>query len=360
MLLSVGFIVAGLVLLVAGGEALVRGASSLARRFDVSALVVGLTVVSLATSAPELAVTTGSVLAGAPDLAVGNVVGSNIANLLLVLGVGAVVVPLSVERQLVRKDLPIMVGFGALLLLFSLDGGLGRIDGAILLGLYIVLTVATVFFARKAKVDHPIEAVGMRPLWQIVLLIVGGVVALVGGAQLLVTGAVRIATALGLSGLIVGLTIVAIGTSLPELAVTVVAVRQRQVDIAVGNVVGSNIANIGLVLGLPSLVGGSIPVAPAAVALDIPLMLAITVVFGFLAFTGMRIVRWEGALFLALYAAYLTYLVLAATEHDALAGFTSVVVWFAIPLVLLVVAASLTSDLHHRRRRGRHGEGHGT
>ncbi len=350
MLLAVILIIGGLALLVVGGESLVRGAAALARRMKMSALVIGLTVVSVATSAPELAVTTGSVLSGASQLALGNVVGSNIANLLLVLGVGAIVTPLLVQRQLVRKDLPIMFGFSVLLLLLALDGELGRWDGLLFLVLYVTATALTVYFARKLSIDPPVEQEKPEPVWASVLFVVVGVAALVGGARLLVDGCVTIAASLGISDLVVGLTVVALGTSLPELAATVAAVRRGQVGIAVGNAVGSNIANIGLVLGLPAMLGGKISVAPAALSLDIPLMLATALVFGIIATTGMKIRRWEGVVFVSLYLAYICYLVLAATKHDALNGFTAVMVWFVLPLVATVSVALLARDIRNRRR----------
>jgi cation:H+ antiporter len=373
-LLDVGRIVAGLALLVLGGELLVRGASALARRVGISSLVVGLTVVSAATSAPELAVTVGAVLRDEPGLAVGNVVGSNIVNVLLILGLSALVVPLAVKQRLVRFDLPWMVVLSIGLLLVSLDGRIGAVDGVVLLTAVVLHTVLTVVIGRRGAPVPAAAPSGDRgagggtggaedagteeepppaSVPRSVLLVVLGIALLVAGATLLVEGAVSIATSLGVSSLVVGLTVVAVGTSLPELATSVIAVRRGERDLAVGNVVGSNIFNIGVVLGLPALISpGGIPVSGAAVALDIPVMLAAAVALLPIAFTGFAVARWEGALFVALYAAYTGYVVLAATEHDALEGFTWTMAWFVLPLVALTLAVFTAYEIGlHRGRR---------
>ncbi|EYT48449.1 calcium/sodium antiporter [Kocuria sp. CPCC 205231] len=373
-LLDVGRIVAGLALLVLGGELLVRGASALARRVGISSLVVGLTVVSAATSAPELAVTVGAVLRDEPGLAVGNVVGSNIVNVLLILGLSALVVPLAVKQRLVRFDLPWMVVLSIGLLLVSLDGRIGAVDGVVLLAAVVLHTVLTVVIGRRGAPVPAAAPSGDRgagggtggaedvrteeepppaSVPRSVLLVVLGIALLVAGATLLVEGAVSIATSLGVSSLVVGLTVVAVGTSLPELATSVIAVRRGERDLAVGNVVGSNIFNIGVVLGLPALISpGGIPVSGAAVALDIPVMLAAAVALLPIAFTGFAVARWEGALFVALYAAYTGYVVLAATEHDALEGFSWTMAWFVLPLVALTLAVFTAYEIGlHRGRR---------
>ena len=372
-LLDAARILAGLVLLTAGGESLVRGASALARKVGVSALVVGLTVVSTATSAPELAVAVGAVLAGEPELAVGNVVGSNIANVLLILGISALVLPLAVKKRLVRLDLPFMVTVSVMLLLLSLDRAISGLDGLILLATLAVHAGVSVVLTRRhaARVGKPSEEDGepeaeqkTAPTSVVVslVLVAGGVGLLVLGATLLVDGAVNLAAALGISSLVVGLTVVAVGTSLPELAVAVIAVRRGQRDLAVGNVVGSNIVNIGVVLGVPALIAANgIPVPSSTVAFDIPLMLAAAVALLPIAFTGFSIARWEGGLFLTLYAAYTGFVILAATEHDALAGFTAIMAWFVLPLIgvtLAVFAAyevGLRKGLREGRREGRRG-----
>ncbi|MBX9471386.1 calcium/sodium antiporter [Microcella sp.] len=364
LLLDIALVIGGLILLVAGGEALVRGASTLAQRVGISPLVVGLVVVSAATSAPELAVTVGAVLRGEPDLALGNVVGSNIVNILLILGISALVLPLLIKRQIVRFDLPVMVGMSVLLVVVSLDGQIGLLDGVLLLAGLVLHAVMSILIGRR-EVAAGVEGAGTAPiplpgkpvpLWLALVLLVVGIGLLVLGAQLLVDGAVSIATGLGVSSLVVGLTVVAIGTSLPELATSIIAVRRGERDMAVGNIVGSNIFNIGMVLGLPAIIfGQGIPVPAAAIALDLPLMLAAAIALLPIAFTGFIIARWEGALFVALYVAYTVYLILASTQHDALEGFTDVMLWFVLPLVglTLVVFTAFEVGLHSGRRRAR-------
>lgn len=369
--LDLGRVAGGLVLLVLGGEFLVRGASALARRVGISSLVVGLTVVSAATSAPELAVTTGAVLRGEPGLAVGNVVGSNIVNVLLILGFSALVMPLAVKQRLVRFDLPLVVAMSVGLLLVSLDGRISPLDGLLLAGAVVLHTVLTVVVSRRGAgsqargagsvgsasapdVAAEDEEAPPATIGRSILLVVLGIALLVVGASVLVEGAVNIATTLGVSSLVVGLTVVAAGTSLPELATSIIAVRRGERDLAVGNVVGSNIFNIGVVLGLPALISlEGIPVASAAVAFDIPVMLAAAVALLPIAFTGFAVARWEGALFVSLYLAYTGYVVLAATDHDALEGFTAAMAWFVLPLVAVTLIAFTSYEIGlHRGRRG--------
>jgi cation:H+ antiporter len=358
LLADIGWVVLGLVLLILGGEALVRSASTFAVRAGISPLVIGLLVVSAATSAPEFAVTLGAVLNGEPGLAIGNVVGSNIANILLILGLSAVISPLIIKRQLVRVDVPIMVGLSVLLVAVSLDGQIGLLDGVLLLAGLVVHAIISIRLGRREvreAGDDP-ETLPLNsqpvPLWLAAILLALGVGLLVGGAQSLVTGAVNIATALGVSGLVVGLTVVAIGTSLPELATSIIAIRRGERDMAVGNIVGSNIFNIGMVLGLPAILfGEGIPVPEAAIAIDLPLMLAASVALLPLAFTGFILARWEGGLFLLLYTAYLLFVVLASTEHDAAEGFTSVMLWFVLPLVGIILLAVTFFELGVYRGR---------
>lgn len=393
-LLDIGSILVGLVLLVAGGEFLVRGAAALAAKLGMSPLVVGLTVVAFATSAPELAVTLGSVLRGEPDLAVGNVVGSNIANVLLILGVSALILPLMVKVQLVRVDIPFMVALSVLFFILAADGQVTTTDGLVLfiiLVLYISVAIilgrrdqagtspaqpgGAVALASAAKLDAEIagsvsaspetnptqataediaelsEAAG--PWWRDLILVAFGVGLLVVGANALVSGATSIAGALGVSELVIGLTVVAVGTSLPELATSIVAVRRGQRDLAVGNVVGSNIFNIGAVMGLAGLVSPkAVPVPESALALDIPLMIAAAVALLPIAFTGSRISRWEGGLFTGLYVAYMVYLVLAAGDRPLLQGFTSIMLWFVTPLVVLTLVSTVAYEVGRRKQAG--------
>lgn len=359
-LLDLGLVVVGLALLILGGEALVRGASTLAIRAGISPLVVGLVVVSAATSAPELAVTVSAVANNQPDLATGNVVGSNIVNVLFILGASALVAPLVIKRQLVRFDIPVMVGISLLLFGLSLDGSVGGLDGAILLSVLIVHTIASIVIGRRETSKDQVEGESLPlnskpvPLWLAILLLVIGIALLVLGAQALVTGAVAIATALGVSSLVIGLTVVAVGTSLPELATSIVAIKRGEKDMAVGNIVGSNIFNIGMVLGLPAILfGAGIPVAQAVISIDLPLMIAAAVALLPIAFTGMVIARWEGGLFVTLYSSYTVFLVLSSTAHDAAEGFSTLMLWFVLPLLAatLIAVASYELGLIRGRRQ---------
>ncbi len=341
---TVVLFVAGLGLLVLGAEWLVKGASRLAAALGISPLVIGLTVVAYGTSAPEMAVSIKSAWAGQPDLALGNVVGSNIFNVLFILGVSALVAPLVVSSQLVRLDVPVMIGLSGLTLLMAGDGSIGRLDGALLFAGAIAYTVFQVRQSRRESAairDEFAQEYGKkRSSTAANLAFVGaGLVLLVLGSRWLVNGAVAFAQALGVSELVIGLTIVAAGTSLPEVATSVLAALRGERDIAVGNVVGSNIFNILSVLGLSALVAPSgLPVSPALVAFDAPVMIAVAVACLPIFASGAAIARWEGALFLFFYVAYTAYLVLAAQQHDALPAFSTVMQLFVLPLTAITLA----------------------
>lgn len=345
MILDILLVIAGLALLILGGEALVRGAASIASKAGISPLVIGLVVVSSATSAPEFAVTVGSVLKGEPDLAVGNVVGSNIVNILLILGIAALVAPLAIKRQLLRFDMPVMLLMSIALLLLSLDGKVDLLDGILLFAALVLHTVASFFLGRKEATANSQQEelpLNSKPVsvWLSVLLLFVGVGLLVIGSQALVLGAVNIANELGVSSLVIGLTVIAIGTSLPELATSIVAIRKGETDMAVGNVVGSNIFNVGMVLGLPAIIfGEGIPVAPSLIAIDLPFMIAAAIALVPIAFTGFAVARWEGGLFVVLYTLYTIYLVLDSTNHDATVGFSQVMVAFVAPLIAATLIA---------------------
>ena len=344
----------GLGLLVVGAEALVRGASRIALAAGISPLVIGLTVVAFGTSAPELAVTTSASLRGEPDLALGNVVGSNIFNILVVLGASALVAPLVVSRRLVRLEVPLLTVSAVLVLALALDGGISRIEGVFLLAGAVAYTGMLILQGREeVDLDVGEPPRGLRGALFDGLFIAVGLVLLVLGSRWLVDGATIFATALGVSELIVGLTIVAAGTSLPELATSVVATFRGQRDMAVGNIVGSNLFNVLLILGAAAAVAPEgVPASAAAVRFDIPVMVAVSVACLPVFFSGFRIARWEGALFLGYYLAYTGYIVLAATHHDALETYRAAMLFFVLPLtgVTLVVIAL-------RERAGRRGEG---
>ncbi|MBE9110444.1 calcium/sodium antiporter, partial [Nodosilinea sp. LEGE 07298] len=335
-------------LLLVGAESLVRGAAKLAGLLGISPLIIGLTIVAYGTSAPELAVSVQSTLAGQGDIALGNVIGSNIFNVLVILGLSSLVAPLPVAQQLIRLDVPIMVGISGLLLLFSLDRVLQPSDGIILLLGSVVYTLFLVYQSRKetnAEVQSEYEreygstSVG-RLAWMINLAYMGvGLVTLVGGSRLFVSGAVSIAQSLGVSQLVIGLTIVAAGTSLPELATSAVATLRGERDIAVGNVVGSNIFNILTVLGITSISSGSgIPIPNAVLNFDLPVMLAVALACLPIFLTGNVISRWEGGLFSGYYVAYTAFLILRAADHESLGLFSRVMLLFVIPLTVITLA----------------------
>ncbi|WP_339490230.1 calcium/sodium antiporter [Pseudomonas sp. EL_65y_Pfl2_R95] len=347
-LLTFVYLIAGLVLLVGGAEVLVRGAAQLAAQFGIPPLVIGLTVVAFGTSAPETAVSVQSALSGSGDLAIGNVVGSNIANVLLVLGATALIAPLVVSRQLIRMDVPLMIGASLLAFGLSYDGELSRIDGAILFSCIVVYTFFLVRSSRKQGVntadDEFADEFGLdepaKPnAWVTnLLLIVVGLVLLVGGSHFLVEGAVTLARALGLSELVIGLTVIAIGTSLPELATSILAAFKGERDIAVGNIVGSNLFNLLSVLGLAALVAPNpISISPNALAFDFPVMIAVAVACLPIFFTGYKISRWEGLLFLAYYGAYTLYLVLFATGRPIVETFGHAMIGYVIPLTVVTL-----------------------
>jgi cation:H+ antiporter len=342
---------AGLVALIVGAEALVRGASRLAAAFGIPPLVIGLTVVAFGTSAPELAVSVAAARAGSANLALGNVVGSNIMNVLFILGVSAVIVPLTVSRQLVRVDVPLMIGLSVAVLLLALDGRLSRLEGLLLvLGLAAYVTFLIVH-GRQETAPAASSPGPLRRAWvREIILIVAGLALLVLGSRWLVAGAVAFAEWLGVSDLIIGLTIVAAGTSLPEVVTSIVAAARGERDIAVGNVVGSNIFNLMGVLGFASLAApGGIDVSPAILWFDLPVMIAVAAACLPVFFTGGTISRGEGALFLAYYGAYTAYLILGASRHASAEAFGTAMLYFIIPLTAVTLLVIAGGEL----RRGR-------
>ncbi len=307
-----------------------------------SPLVAGLTVVAFGTSSPELAVSIGAALGGSTDLAMGNVAGSNIFNVLLILGLSAVVVPLTVSRQLVRLDVPLMVAASAGVWLLALDGRISGVDGALLL-LVLAAYVGTLIRLARRRGGSPAASDGRGPRsrpWPLLVgMIVAGLAALVLGSRWLVAGAAVLARLAGVSELVIGLTVVAAGTSLPEVATSLLAAFRGERDIAVGNVVGSNIFNLLGVLGAAAVVApGGVGVGRAAAGFDLPVMVATAVACLPIFFTGHRIDRWEGALFLIYYVAYVGYLLLDARQHDLLPLFSAVMMAFVVPLTVVTLA----------------------
>jgi cation:H+ antiporter len=350
MLAHLIFFALGLVALVVGARALVRGASKLALSFGISPLVVGLTIVAFGTSAPELAVSVGAVLDGRTELAVGNVVGSNIFNVLFILGLSALIAPLVVNAQLIRQEVPIMIGASLLLVALAMDGRLDRLESALLLALLGAYTVFLIVQSRRqtqATRDEYAEAVPPDRDWDRhwaaqVGLVAAGLVLLVFGSNWLVEAAIAFARALGVSELVIALTIVAAGTSMPEVATSVTAALKGERDIAVGNVVGSNTFNILGCLGASGLVaGGGLPVPAAALAFDLWVLLAVAFACLPVFLTGREIARWEGGLFIGYYFAYTAFLVLAARQHQALPVFSAAMLSFVAPLTIVTLLVSL-------------------
>lgn len=335
------FLIAGLLLLIAGAEALVRGASNVSAAVGISAVIVGLTVVAFGTSAAELVVSIRGGLSGQAELALGNVIGSNVFNVLFILGVAALVAPLVVSSRLVRWDVPLVIGVSLGAFLFAMDGTVGRLDGGVLVCALLAYTTFLIVQARSEPVaerggDDDVKGVGAMGLKGVLLysgLAAGGLGLLVVGAGWFVDGATEVAKRFGVSDLVVGLTIVAGGTSLPELATSVLATLRGHREIAVANVVGSNVFNLLAVLGISAVASpAGISVSEAALWFDLPVMVAVAVACLPIFFTGHRISRWEGGLFLAFYVAYVTYLILATTQHEALSSVSLAMGAFVLPL----------------------------
>ena len=356
-------LVAGLVLLTIGAEFLVRGAAKVAAILQIPPLIIGLTIVAYGTSAPEMSVSImSSFSAQGADIAIGNVVGSNICNILLVLGLSSVVAPLVVTKQIIRSDVPIMIGVTLLLFMFALDGQISRVDGIIFFIGGVLYTLSLIYQSSKqgAEQDEFAEEYGFSGevtpvVWlKNIVFIIGGSSLLILGSNWLVDSAVTIAEYFGVSNLLIGLTIIALGTSLPELATSVVASFRGERDIAVGNVLGSNIFNILAVLGIAgTLSPAAINVNPTVLSFD--MLVAVAVAFACLPifYSGKRIDRLEGSLFLFYYLAYNGYLVLNAIEHPYLSLYSSVMLYGVLTLtfIFLIVAAILEKRAEKKRKK---------
>lgn len=309
-------VLAGFVALYYGAEWLVKGSSALALRFGLPPLLVGLTVVAYGTSSPEMVVSVIATLRGEGDLAIGNIVGSNILNIGLILGLTALITPLKMEFQLLKFDAPFMLGISLLFLWMFRDFQIDRVEGAVLLGLAISYTVASIIIAKRTVTPHveeefadEIAAItsGTGPsVGKLAVLIVGGLLVLIAGSRAFVIGASDLARMWGVSEALIGLTIVSIGTSLPELASSLIAAYRKQADIAIGNIIGSCIFNILAIAGVAGMVKPILALGISQV--DLWVMIAMSVAFIVLAFTGFRIRRWEGAVLLLGYGSYLAWL----------------------------------------------------
>lgn len=307
------FILGGIVGLFVGAESLVRGSSSLALRLGVSPLMVGLTVVAFATSSPELVVSVKAAIENNPGIVIGNVVGSNICNIALILGVAAMISPMKVKSQIVKREIPIMILVSVVLLLILIDGSISRVEGIVLVCGIITYIIVGYRYARKVKddvIDKEFEESVPKPVrsvWLSLLLIVAGLGLLVGGAHVFVIGAVEVAERLGVSQAVIGLSMVALGTSLPELITSIVASFRNENDIAIGNAVGSNVFNILSVLGFSAVVN---PIDASEVRIiDLAIMMLFTILILPLSKSKFTLRRWEGVLLFAGYVFYIAYLV---------------------------------------------------
>lgn len=349
----------GLFMLIIGAEVLIRGASRLAASIGISPLIIGLTVVAFGTSSPELAVSIKSVLTGKPGISIGNVIGSNIFNVLFILGLSAVIAPLIISQQLIRFDVPIMIFLAVLVFLFSFDGNISRWEGAVLFTL-LVTYISYLFVKNKKNPETGDELAeknkphnqGLLNSIIDILLILAGLLLLFYGSKWLVDSAAYFAKQIGISEVVIGLTIVAIGTSLPEGVTSIVASLKGERDIAVGNVVGSNIFNTMGVLGIAGIFSRSgIDISPSVAGFDIPIMVAVCFACLPVFFTGGKINRWEGLIFFGFYIVYTVYLILHVTDHDMLPVYNSVVLYFLIPITFLTVAWTVFQEFQKIRKQ---------
>ncbi len=329
MLEPILWFIAGLVALIGGAELLVKSVSRLAVRLGISKLIIGLTVVAFGTSAPELAVSIQAGVDGNTDLMLGNIVGSNITNTLLILGISALVIPLKVHKSLIKADVPLMIAITVLIYVLAMNGFIYLWECILLT---MILIGYLIFLIRKrgetefAAVNEPKPESGSIILN--IVLATAGLAALVTGARWLISSSLIFAEIAGISELVVGLTVVAIGTSLPEIVVALVAAIRGERDIAVGGVIGSNILNFVAVLGVSGIfIPGGIPVQESLLSFDLIVLICASVLCIPIFYTGHKIVRWEGGLFLFFYFSYLYYLFLSSTAHDYLSIFINIILY---------------------------------
>ncbi|MDO4981076.1 MAG: calcium/sodium antiporter [Prevotellaceae bacterium] len=309
-MMNIIFIVFGIIMVLWGAGKLTDGATSLAARMNIPPIVIGLTVVAMGTSMPEFFISFISALKGTTDLAVGNVVGSNIFNTMLIVGTAALVAPMTILKSTVKKDIPFTILASAMLIPMTLDGDISRFDAALLFLVFIAFMIYTVRSAKNGTADGGEAEAKQMPVWQAIAFFFLGLACLIVGSNLFVDGATAVASLLGVSEAVIGLTIVAGGTSLPELATSVVAARKGQSAIAMGNVIGSNVMNILMILGVTGLIH---PMAIQGITwLDLSVMLVSVLLLWLFSFTKYTVARWEGAVLVILFLAYMTWLVIQA------------------------------------------------
>lgn len=309
-MMNIIYIVFGILMVLWGAGKLTDGATSIAAKMKIPPMIIGLTVVAMGTSMPEFFVSFVSALKGTSDLAVGNVVGSNIFNTMLIVGTTALVTPMVIAKSTVKKDIPFAVLASAMLLPMAIDGSISRIDAAVLFAVFIAFMLYTVRSAKKDKDSGNEDEVKEMPVWRAVAFLVLGLACLIVGSNLFVDGATAVASLLGVSEAVIGLTVVAGGTSLPELATSVVAARKGQCAIAMGNVIGSNVFNILMILGITGMIH---PMSIIGITrLDFIVMQLSIILLWIFSFTKYTVARWEGGLLVALFLAYMAWLVMHA------------------------------------------------
>lgn len=343
--------IAGLIVLIAGAEFLVYSATRIAEYFGIPKLIIALTIVAFGTSAPELAVSIKAGIDGQTDLMLGNIVGSNISNILLILGLSALIIPLKVNSNLIKIDVPFMIGITFLMFLFALNGSISFVECMILSILLVLYMWFLASQSGKTEFTKSSKPKRNKPLLKSILLGAAGLAMLIFGARWLVNSATIFAELAGVSELVIGLTVVAFGTSLPEIATSLVAAFRGERDIAVGSIVGSNILNILAVLGISGLfIPGAIPVHESLLRFDMLILLAASIACIPIFFTGHKISRWEGALFFSFYIAYVVYLFLASADHQILDIFSTTVMMFVLPIVTITILAIAAREWKRRRR----------
>ncbi len=352
MILPIIWFIVGLVALVGGAEIMVRAVTKVAALLGISKLIIGLTVVAFGTSAPELAISIQAGINGETDIMIGNIIGSNISNTLLILGFVALIIPIKVNVSIIKSDAPIMIGATLLVFIFALNGFVSFWE---CLALSFFLVIYLIYLARQGspEVIAPIKKPEKKLSTSIgyVLACIVGFILLISGARWMIDSAIIFAEMAGVSELVIGLTVVAVGTSLPEVVVVLVAALKKERDIAVGSIIGSNILNLLAVLGVSGLfIEGAIPVQPVLLQFDMIVLIAASVLCIPIFYTGFRIERWEGGIFLFFYLSYLFYLFLSNTGHSWLDGFSNVMIYFVIPVIGLIILVVTVLEWKKRSR----------
>lgn len=353
MIEAILWFIIGLVALIGGAELLVRSASKLAGFLGIPKLIIGLTIVAFGTSAPELAISIQAGITGQTDIMLGNIVGSNISNILLILGLTALIIPLKVHTNLIRIDVPVMIGITLLMYVFAWNGFISFWE---CFALTVLLIIYLFFLYRQSgstAVPGDLERQRRTPsaIFIYSLLGLAGLGLLIIGARWMVNSAIILAELAGVSELVIGLTVVAFGTSLPEVVTALVAAFKKERDIAVGSIIGSNILNILAVLGVSGMfIPEAIPVQSALLRFDMLILIAVSFACIPIFFTGHRISRWEGFIFLALYVSYIAYLFLHAADHSLLEAFSTTMMLFVIPIMVLTILVTAVREWLIRQR----------